>query len=571
MEGHFVLCGLGRIGSRVLNYLAAAGARTIVVDTQPVAAMQVPPGTIIIQGDCRKTEVLREAGVEQARGILILTSEDLVNLSAALLARQLNPTARIVVRMFNPGLIPRLGEAAVNIAALSTSTLTAPVLALIARTGGALGTFTANGQPWRVTEVIVEANSTFDGMTLQEMAGRRGLRLIGHARSRQTYQFNQHVDPEARLAAGDHVIVCGQTADVARLEHGGTEETPPELLWAGTVQRHLRVLGRLLADVNVPVKICTAILVVVVVTSILVFSISMGDPIPRAFYRTISLMATTSDMGLREIHPEGWQRLYVGALRLAGAVLVAAFTAIFTNYLVRAQLQGALEVRRIPECGHIVVCGLGNVGYRVVVALLAEEENVVAIERSLQNPFIATVRRQKVPVIVGDAAVHEVLKAAHAGTARAVVAATDNDLANVEVALLVRQLNPTQRVVLRLTDTQLAATMREAANIRLALSIPDLAALAFVAALFGDRVQTVFFVQGHLLAVVDLRVADDRSRLHGLSVRRLAEEYNLQPVTLVRAEGKSHDDPLSTELAPGDRLTVIVDLIDLQRLMQRGG
>ena len=47
---------------------------------------------------------------------------------------------------------------------------------------------------------------------------------------------------------------------------------------------------------------------------------------------------------------------------MIGVALVVAFTAILTNYLIRVNLGGALDVRRIPESGHIIVCGLGNIG-----------------------------------------------------------------------------------------------------------------------------------------------------------------------------------------------------------------
>ena len=127
-------------------------------------------------------------------------------------------------------------------------------------------------------------------------------------------------------------------------------------------------------------------------------------------------------------------------LRLMGTALIAAFTAILTNYLIRANLGGALEVRRIPDSGHIIVCGLGNVGFRVVEELIRQEERVVAIERKRDNPFISTARRLGVAVIVGDAGVAEVLRQANSGRAKAVVAATDNELANLEVALLAREL-----------------------------------------------------------------------------------------------------------------------------------
>jgi Trk K+ transport system NAD-binding subunit len=193
----------------------------------------------------------------------------------------------------------------------------------------------------------------------------------------------------------------------------------------------------------------------------------------------------------------------------------------------------------------------------------------VVIERSADNPFIPTARRLGAAVIVGNAAVPEVLRQAHAATARSVLAVTSNELANVEVALLTRELNPKQRVVLRLTDPNLAVTLRDAAEVRLAVSLPALAAPAFVAALFGDRVRSVFLVEGRLLAAVDLVVAAGDGLFEGRAVRALAVDFRFLPVALLAAGGGARSRPLNARLAAGDRLTVIIGLTDLQRLLQR--
>ena len=74
-------------------------------------------------------------------GVLVLTSDDLTNLSTALMVRHLNPKVRVVVRLFNQNLIAGLGSAAENVFALSPSALAGPLLALIARTGEALSSF----------------------------------------------------------------------------------------------------------------------------------------------------------------------------------------------------------------------------------------------------------------------------------------------------------------------------------------------------------------------------------------------------------------------------------------------
>jgi Trk K+ transport system NAD-binding subunit len=441
---------------------------------------------------------------------------------------------------------------------------------MIAQTGEALGAFTLeDGGRQQVAELRVRDTSPMRGQTIGETAARYGARVLAYIPGRGKGVFLHDVDPKAQLAPGDRLVVCADPEVLSPLLAEVSEETLPHILWAGVVRRLWRVALQTLSEMDLAVKICTSILLVVVIASTLVFHYGLKNhSLADGLYRTISLIATGADMGGRELD-QPWHKVFVSLLRLFGAALIAAFTAIFTNYLLRARLGGALEVRRIPERGHIIVCGLGNVGFRVVEELLRNDQQVVVIERSQDSRFIATARRLGVAVIVGDASVPEVLRQAHAADARAVVAATSNELLNLEVALLARELNPHQRVVLRMTDPQLAQTLRETANIRLALALPSLAAPAFVAALFGDRVQSVFLVEGKLLAAVELAVQEGDAYLDGQSVRALAVDYHLLPVCLVSTDKQIKMDPLLARLQPGDRLNAIIALGDLQRLLQR--
>src|SRR5262249_24960604 len=139
MEHPFILCGLGRVSWRVLEYLRAAGLEVVVVDTKCKADDPRLAGGRLVKGDCRDKEALLKAGVAEARGVLIMTNDDLANIATALLVRQLQPEARIILRMFNQDLIPRLGKTVKNTYALSTSALAAPLFALFALTGQGLG------------------------------------------------------------------------------------------------------------------------------------------------------------------------------------------------------------------------------------------------------------------------------------------------------------------------------------------------------------------------------------------------------------------------------------------------
>jgi Trk K+ transport system NAD-binding subunit len=571
MEQPIILCGLGRVGWRVQEYLRAAGLPVVAVDTRCTANDPRLAGSRVVQGDCRLQEVLAEAGVARAAGVLVMTSDDLVNISTALMARHLNPEVRIVVRVFNQNLISRLGKAVKNITALSTSSLVAPFLAVTALTGQALGMFRIEGVEdgrRQVADVAVGPASPLRGLAVGEVARRSGALVLAHFPGDRPPRFLTHVEPDDRLVAGDRLVVCGEPLALAPLLGADleTRSAGPLVSWTRRVGR---MVWRAVSEVDLPVKISTAVLIAVIVISTVVFDWTGAQrSVADSLFRAVGLIATAGTLPLAEEQRAGL-KIFVAVLRIIGAALTAAFTAIFTNYLLRARLRGALEVRRIPDAGHVVICGLGNVGFRILEEMAGYGERVVALEVAHDNRFVTTARRLGVAVIHGDATVREVLRQANAGTARAVIAVTHNDLINLEIALLVRELNPTQRVVLHLSEANLAQTLREAANIRLAFSVAVLAAPAFVAALFGDRVLNVFFVGDQLLAVVDLLVQPQDSPLIDHVVRAVAVDYRLLPVAVLRPDGSAEPQPLAARLTAGSRLIAFLALCDLERFVRR--
>src|SRR5260370_15886931 len=206
MEKPIVLCGLGRMGWRVLEYLRAAELPVGVVDCRCQADGPRLRGVRLVAGDCRDRAVLEAAGVRDAGGVLILTADDLVNISAMLQVRALNADVRVVLRMFNQNLIARLEKAIKNVFALSTSLLTAPVLAVTAMTGQGLGTFRIEGQAddlRQVAEVPIGPDSQMRGRTVVEVTSCRELAVLAYLPGKGPAQYLVAGDPEARRAAGD--------------------------------------------------------------------------------------------------------------------------------------------------------------------------------------------------------------------------------------------------------------------------------------------------------------------------------------------------------------------------------
>lgn len=561
VNGHVIVCGLGKVGLRILEMLRVAGVRVTAIDQRCEAGER--DGVRYIRGDCREPSTLEQAGIHTAQAVLVVISDDLVNTSAALAARRLNPKVRLIVRMFNPRLIDRLGPAVTNAQALSVSGLTAPMLASTALRGEVLAAFQAEGRSWHVARLVVRPDSRLAGQRLLDLVAEFGVTLLAHEPAAGPPVLWNEGAPDRVLQPGDDIIVCGPPEPLHRLQSAAEGIDWERLLlgvqWAGRLRRWSRVVHRALTEVDLTLKISGGILFVVLVSSTLIYYFTgMATSLPDGLYRTISVTATGADM--KADRYEGWQKVFVSALRIIGAILTAAFTAIFTNFLLRARLGGALEIGRIPDGGHVVVCGLGNIGFRVVEELLKSETRVVVIDRRADNPFVATCRRLGVPVITGDATVAEVQRQARVDSARAVIVATSYDLANLEIALMARDLNPKHRVVMRLSDDTLAEMLREVADVRLALSLPEMVAPAFVAALFGDRVESLFRVGRRILAAVEFTVQPDDPCLKNQSLRAIAIDYNLLPVVGDRADKR---------LQPGEVLVGIGTLTDLERLFRR--
>ncbi len=563
MERPVLVCGLGRVGWRVFDSLRAAGLSVVVVDTHLDPDDPRLAGVKAVKGDCREASVLERAGVQNTRGVLILTSDDLVNISTALRVRSLNSEVRVVVRMFNQNLIARFGSAVKNTVALSVSGLTAPVLALTAATGDAIGAFKLQSGPQQVSELVVTTESEIAGRTVREVAALHRFIPVALLR-RTTPPLLLDIPGDTALSPGDRLIVTGAPANLRPLLARSRGEILAGVRWAGAVRRWVRTARRTLAEVDLSVKIITPVLFFTLLGSTLIFRYGLKTNWGDGLYNTVSIAAAGSELH-GEDQPE-WAKIFLSVLSLAGAALVAGFTAILTNYLIRARLGGALEVRRVPDGGHVVVCGLGNVGFRAVEELVALGERVVAIDRTNDNPFIATCRRKGVPTFVGDATIAETLRQARADTAKAVIASSSSELANLEIAMLVKEFNPKSRVVVRLADPQFAQAVRDSADIKYAVSIPTLAAPAFAAALFGDRVQTLITVAGHTLALIEFVVQENDPCLAGKSLRAASIDYRFLTVAIGDREPGAIP---GHRLQPADRITAFMALPDLERLLRR--
>jgi len=216
---------------------------------------------------------------------------------------------------------------------------------------------------------------------------------------------------------------------------------------------------------------------------------------------------------------------------------------------------------------HIVVCGLGRIGYRVVNVLLRIGEEVIGVEQNPACQFLGELRQMKVPVLVGDARQREMLEQARVQEADAIVVCTQDDLTNLAIALEARELNPDIKVVLRMFDPVLADKVRKGFGIHTAFSTSALAAPVFAAAATRACIDYSFYVEDMLVNVAQVRVAAG-SLLDGRTVAEVEKELDISVIMYKGLEVLDMHPAPEVRLHPGDTLVVLASLEALARLQE---
>jgi Trk K+ transport system NAD-binding subunit len=541
--GHVVLCGLNELGFRTLEELVRLGVQVVVVvpsagDELARGAREL--GASLVTGSYRDQAVLRAAGVPSARALVVTEDDDVGNLHAALAAQELNPALRMRLRMFNRELGRRVQELFSDCQVFDSAALAVPA--------------------------FVSAALLQDWQQRVEVAGRT---------------------LEVRRAAATEPGVLLPLADVR--PDGGAELFPAggeELLclaWAAPAARRTRRPERpaleqpgrlaaawtLLLRSDVRLRVMTAVVLGLALTGIVIFWVFSEQHLDLidAIYFTVTIMTTTGfgDIHLRNAPPV--LQLYGVALMLSGTAALAILFALITDALISARLArviGAAIPRGLHD--HVIVCGLGNIGYRMVEQLHDLGVPVVAAELQESNRYLPAVRRLGVPVLVGDIRLPETLQVLQVRRARSVVVVTSSDIVNLEAALNVQALHPEVRVVQRLFDPDLAARVERAFGIHISRSPSALAAPAFAAAAAGEHVLATIAVGAEVLAVVRLQVAPG-CRVHGHTVAELEAASGSRVLLVDAGAGPAWRPAGSTRLDAGTELVSVIPRGELGRVL----
>jgi Trk K+ transport system NAD-binding subunit len=590
-HSRFLVCGLGSLGQFCVSTLNEFGVTVSAITLDQPVSWEVTglPNMVdmLLFGDCCELELLQQARVQECRAVLLVASDERVNIETAFAVRVLNPDARLIVRSSKENLNELIGDRLGNFVAFEPAQLPAPAFAIAALSSEIRGFISLDDFLLRVVKTPIERGHRWcDRRHLHEL-NTQTRRVLSHIPPEgelpsQFYQWQ----PNHRVQAGDQIAYIELTENLTSSVVQSIPAFKPSKQ-KGAKQRGWQALSQLLGKSKLQRKLNdwwrstaqqqtkrVALIIGVLVISLwllgalsLVF-IKPGTTFLEALYAT-GIMLTGESDEVFAVFPSGnnpgdeispWIRLMNLTYVIAGTAFIGVLYALLTEALLVAKFQLPKKRPPLPEQNHVVLVGLGRVGRRVASFLQYIRQPIVGLSNLPLEPTILP----QMPLVVGDLAAS--LSKVNLEDAKSVVVATDDEMANLEIGLMAHRSNPNCALVIRTFDPRFSASISRLLPYAKVLCAYDLAAEAFVAAAFGENVLNLLRLNEQTVLVTEYFI-DPTDSLSGCLLAEVAYGFGVVPILHQRSGANIRLMPSDdTLLEPGDRLVVLATIESLQEV-----
>ncbi len=242
LEDHVIVCGFGRMGQILCNKLKASRMPFVVVDNNPDRVVEAEDhGYLVYTGSATDEGILEAVGIQRARVLATVLSDDADNVFITLTAREMNPNLQILARGEYPSTEKKLRLAGADHVVLP-ATIGALRMSHLITHPATLDFFDRNdgGNTMnellaqfglRMDEVVITDTSSLAGGTVAdvEVRGRGNFIVVGIRQA----NGNMVISPpdEMKLMTGDTVMVLGHKGDI------------PQFAQSYALQRQIRYRG----------------------------------------------------------------------------------------------------------------------------------------------------------------------------------------------------------------------------------------------------------------------------------------------------------------------------------------
>ncbi|MBD2495333.1 NAD-binding protein [Nostoc sp. FACHB-280] len=474
MKPRIIVCGLGRTGYKIFRLLRQQGALVVGIHHKPIAG---ECSQDIIIGNLHAATTLTAAGIQQAHTLVITASEDTLNLSIMMQARVLNPRIRIINRFYNTNLGERLDQTLPEHLSMSVVGLAAPLFTFAALGNQAIGQIKLFDQTWPVQEEYIDENHPWLGRNLSDLWEEPTRILIYYLPVQGEMNLIDGVLSGQELQVGDRIIVATQP----RIR-STRRSLIKKVLKVCTSLRQFQQHGQ---SVVVGALVLIAIIAIATLTYM---STELSLSVVDALYFSVGMITGAGGNDKVVENAPNSIKLFTIVIMLIGAVVIGIWYAMLTDFVLGSRFKQFWDAARIPQRHHYIICGLNGIGSKIVQQLHTSGYEVIVIETDSNNKYVNSVRRLGIPVIQGDASFRTILQTSNVTTAAAVLAVTNNDATNLEIALKTKGLAPKIPVIVHYADPDFARMAQQVFDFEAVLSPAELAAPAFAAAALGGRI-----------------------------------------------------------------------------------
>lgn len=221
LKGHYIVCGVGRIGMHIIDELSKTGTPLLALDSNEDICKDLFDKKIpVIKGDATSIAVLKNANAEQAKGVFCSLPTDAENLLLILTAKGINPQLKVVAKAEDDESEEKMKKAGADGVVLPEFIGGMRMASVMIRPEAV--TFLdkmlkSDGDVLRVEGITIGSDTTFAGKTLKAsgVMDKKGITVVAIKKG-ENYIFNP--SHEERLETGDALILIGRTEDIIKVK-----------------------------------------------------------------------------------------------------------------------------------------------------------------------------------------------------------------------------------------------------------------------------------------------------------------------------------------------------------------
>ena len=233
LKDHIIVCGAGQTGASVLEQFRLAETDCVVIESDEERIRELNDSSLlVIHGDATNEDVLEEAGIDRARGVVCCLANDADTVYTVLTARGMNPNLQIVARAIEKGTAGKLKRAGADktISVNELGGMRMAYLMLRPHVVSFLDAITRfDDEVLDLGEVTVQAGSALADSTLKDarLPEKTGLIIIAMRKVRGKLRFNP--GPKEVLSAGCSVLVLGKDEQIHKLTQMAENSEAPDI------------------------------------------------------------------------------------------------------------------------------------------------------------------------------------------------------------------------------------------------------------------------------------------------------------------------------------------------------